>query len=62
MKYRDLTRVELEVQVLTETRHAWLVSDTGERKRTVWVPKSQAKLSAGVLNLPAWLAKEKELI
>lgn len=58
----DLNLVDCAVQLHAETEKAWLVSDTGERADAVWVPKSQAELEDGVLTLPEWLAKEKELI
>lgn len=54
--------IDCAVQIHAETEKAWLVSDTGERKDAVWVPKSQAEFEDGVLTLPEWLAKENELI
>ena len=54
--------VDVAVQKHGETERAWLVSDTGERKDAIWIPKSQAELADGVLTLPEWLAKEKGLI
>lgn len=54
--------IDCAVHLHTETEKAWLVSDTGVRADAVWVPKSQAELEDGVLTLPEWLAKEKDLI
>lgn len=54
--------VDVAIQVHAETAKAWLVSDDGDKKRAVWVPKSQAELADGVLTLPEWLAKEKKFI
>lgn len=54
--------IDVAVKLHAETERAWLVSDTGERKDAKWIPKSQAELAAGLLTLPEWLAKEKELI
>lgn len=54
--------IDVAVQVHAETEKAWLVSDTGERKDAVWIPKSQAELDEGVLTLPEWLATEKKFV
>lgn len=44
-----------------ETDNAWLVDIDGDE---VWVPKSQCEYDASsqVLEIPEWLAIEKELI
>lgn len=54
--------IDCAVCLHAETEKAWLISDTGERNDAVWIPKSQAELADGVLTLPEWLAKEKDLI
>lgn len=57
---------DLTVILHRETDKAWLVSDDGDVKNGVWVPKSQAEISrdGGVwtLTCPEWLAKEKGFI
>lgn len=56
--------IDCAVQLHHETEKAWLVSDTGERDKAVWIPKSQAEFDEadGTLTLPEWLAKDKGLI
>ena len=58
--------VDLAVIKHRETEKAWLVSDTGESKDGVWIPKSQAELyegqSGSTLTCPEWLATEKGLV
>ena len=60
--------VEVTVLLVTQTEKAVLVSDTGESKDAVWVPKSQieieetARENAYVITLPEWLAIEKGFI
>lgn len=54
--------IDCAVQLHHTTDKAWLVSDTGEREKAVWIPKSQAEFAEGVLTLPEWLATEKGLI
>ena len=56
------------VQLHRETESAWLVSNDGDRKSAVWIPKSQAQLEPDysgkchILTLPEWLATEKGLV
>lgn len=54
--------IDCAVQLHHETPKAWLVSDDGDRKRAVWIPKSQAEFAEGVITMPEWLAKDKGLI
>lgn len=60
--------VEVTVLMVTETQKAVLVSDTGESKDAVWVPKSQIEIEetdregAVVITLPEWLAIEKGFV
>lgn len=58
--------VDIEVQLHHETEKAWLVSDTGNSKDAVWIPKSQAELEqfgdGHTITCPEWLAIEKGLI
>lgn len=60
--------VEVTVLLVTQTEKAVLVSDTGESKNAVWVPKSQIEIEATdregayVITLPEWLAIEKGFI
>ena len=43
-----------------ETPKAWLV--ILEDKKEVWFPKSQCKYEDGIMSVPEWLCKEKDLI
>lgn len=63
--------VDLMLHVHHETEAALLVSDDGEEEHAVWVPKSQIRYEDdlpiqvgqdGVIALPVWLARDKELI
>jgi hypothetical protein len=58
--------IELAVQLHAETEKAWLVSDDGEAKNAVWIPKSQAEIEPKgkhhILTCPEWLALDKRLI
>jgi len=58
--------VDVEVELHHETAGAVLVSDTGELKRAVWIPKSQCEIepkgALHILTLPQWLAQERGLI
>lgn len=62
--------IDLDMVVHAETPKAWLLSDDGDRKHAVWIPKSQAEfehrergnMPTGTLTCPEWLAKEKGLI
>ena len=58
------TLIDCAVQLHHETEKAWLVSDSGERDKAVWIPKSQAEFDEAdsVMTLPQWLAKDKGLI
>jgi hypothetical protein len=62
---------DLEVMVHHQTDKAWLVSNDGERKNAVWIPKSQGemeqKLTSGlhpvwILTAPEPLLIEKGLV
>lgn len=57
MSRSDLVEIACEIRV--ETDRAWLIYD-GER--TVWIPKSQCERVDGGLEMPEWLAVEKELL
>ena len=58
--------VDIEVRVVYETVDAYLVDHGGNAN--VWLPKPVAEFYSedgsftGVVTLPEWLAKEKELI
>lgn len=63
--------VDLMLHVHHETKAALLVSDDGEEDNAVWVPKSQVRYEDdlpvpvgqdGVITVPVWLARDKELI
>jgi hypothetical protein len=60
--------VEVTVLLVTQTDKAVLVSDTGESRDAVWVPKSQIEIEetdregAYVITLPEWLAIEKGFV
>jgi hypothetical protein len=58
--------IDVAIQLHHETEKAWLVSDDGDRKRAVWIPKSQAEIESKgkhhELTMPEWLALEKGLI
>ena len=61
--------IELALMVHRESAAAWQVSDTGELKDAVWLPKSQCD-DAGEAEVgkicemlvPEWLALDKGLI
>jgi hypothetical protein len=61
--------IELRLMVHRETDNAWQVSDTGDLKDTVWLPKSQADDGGDAIPgstceflVPEWLAVEKDLL
>lgn len=61
--------VDLSLHRHAETEKAILVSDDGDKKKAVWLPKSQIEIdldaSKGneiVVACPEWLAKNKGLI
>ena len=58
--------IDVAVQLHHETEKAWLVSDDGDKKRAIWIPKSQAEIEAKggahILTMPEWLALDKRLI
>lgn len=65
---RRQKEVELSLMVHVETDKAWFLSDTGELKDAVWVPKSQADDGGDAVRgskcdflLPEWLAIDKGL-
>lgn len=51
-----------------ETEKAILISETGDKKDAVWVPKSQVEIDNDghenfiTVTMPEWLAKDKGLI
>jgi len=59
-------KVELTLHLHHETEKAILVSDDGDEKHAVWLPKSQVTWedqNGGILvECPEWLAMAKELI
>ena len=59
--------IDLAMHLHAETASAIKVSDNGEAKHAVWLPKSQIeieKASGGnvCITLPEWLAIEKGLV
>lgn len=58
--------VDVEVFKHAETGKAILVSDTGDKKDAVWLPKSQVEIEDDgktvTVTLPEWLAQDKGLI
>lgn len=50
---------DIAVELVHETPLAWLVNDG---RVEVWIPKSLAELSGGVLTIPARLGLQKGLI
>ncbi len=59
--------VDLTVTLHHETEKAFLVSDSGDRDKAIWVPKSQCEVevlkgNTVILTMPEWLAIERELI
>lgn len=58
--------VDIEVTVHHETEKAVLVSDDGDRKRAVWLPKSAIEIAGDGLRvtvtLPERLAIDKGLV
>lgn len=58
---------DLTMQLHHDTGMAVLVSETGDEKKAVWLPRSQVEVEVIKGNivevtLPEWLAKEKGLI
>lgn len=61
--------IEIAVMVHRESEAAWLVSDTGELTKAVWLPKSQVD-DGGTgrcgavceFLIPEWIAHKKGLI
>ena len=51
--------VKLDLEIHAETELAVLVENLEEEK--VWLPKSQIEID-GVIEVPTWLAENKELI
>lgn len=66
----DLT--DVMVTVHAETKLAILVSDDGDERRAVWLPKSQVEIAPNpatggsraivLVTLPIWLAENKGLL
>ena len=59
--------VDLTLQVHHETEKAVLVSDTGERERAIWLPKSAVEIERKakgivVVTMPEHIAIEKGLV
>lgn len=62
MKLTDIT-----MQLHHQTPEAFLVSETGDAKKAVWLPKSQVEVEVirgdiVEVTMPEWLAEEKGLI
>ena len=58
-RQREEDVVELELDYVTESHKAYLVSD-GDKE--VWLPKSYCKRDGKVFTIPEWMAVEKELV
>lgn len=65
----DQREIEISVMVHRETEKAWQVSDTGDLKDAVWLPKSQADDGGDAecgkvceFLVSEWIASEKGLI
>ena len=63
--------VDLTLHLHHETALAVQVSDNGDRKRAVWLPKSQIEIDRAIVNrgdmyvvvtLPEWLATREGLV
>lgn len=59
--------VDIAVQLHGERPKAVLVSDSGERRDAVWLPRGLIEIEVGkrriaVVTLPEWLAVEKGLV
>lgn len=63
--------VDLMLFIHVETDLAYRVSDTGEDKDGVWVPKSQVEIEetpsdrtgrTAIFTMPEWLAIDKKLV
>jgi hypothetical protein len=58
--------IDVELNLHAETEKAVAVSDTGDSKDVVWLPKSQIELDVHkdtiTVTMPEWLAKDKGLI
>lgn len=62
--------VDIDVHLHHQTEKAVLISDDGDRKRAVWVPKEHCELehkrgsgpNIHVATMPEWQALEKGLI
>jgi hypothetical protein len=52
--------VTLSVEILHETPMAWMIEN--QKGVNVWVPKSLGDYKDGELQLPEWMAIEKELV
>lgn len=53
--------IEVEVTVKHSTEKAWLVESHNTGK-TAWVAMSVGELDGNTLQLPEWMAEEKELV
>jgi hypothetical protein len=60
--------VDIEACRHAETSRAILVSDDGERKHAVWLPKQHCEIAPGkasnrvTVTMPEWLAVDKGLV
>lgn len=59
--------IDLTMQMHHQTADAVLVSDDGNSKKAVWLPKSQVEIEIVrgdivEVTMPEWLAEEKGLI
>lgn len=57
-KNHDL--ISLEINLMHETEKAYLFTNLKGEK--TWIPKSMSEYDGNELQLPEWLAQEKELI
>ncbi len=59
--------IDITVMRHAETEKAILISDDGERKNAVWVPKQHIEIDEGqaghvTITMPEWLALDKGFI
>jgi hypothetical protein len=64
----DSRLVDLELFEHARTDRALLVSETGDKRKAVWLPLSQIEINStgaeGIhdITLPEWLARDKGLV
>lgn len=63
--------IDFNLYVFHETPKAWLVGETADEKKAVWIPKSRCKYDNPVrkgkrltadFSVPEWICREKGLI